>query len=153
MPITPSKIQPDPYGRLSWNTSLTVLALRKLSLDKPVTQSERSALITLTSELGLLSKAKELRVKRGVEQAGDPLPAEIRKSFFTLVAIGDAQSFGEEVPDFGKASQVLNDVCQHLESNDSGSLNKDLLENARKVCISLLERLAHQRPFPIPSFA
>ena len=140
MPMTSSRVAFDPYAGLSWTTTIAILALQKLRRARAINHREKSALASLADQLELLGRASEITLKGNDEL----VPAGLRQSFFTLVAIGGrSQSPCRSAFSFGETGRVLRSICDNAESNQ---LDPGLLVRTQTTCVDLLEQLNEQRP-------
>lgn len=139
MPITTTKAVSDPYARISWATSIVLVAIQKLKLKRPVGTNESDALSYVAGEMELLSQASQLGPKESV-------PSNLRRSFCTLVAIQEAGHSRDRISGFGATGTDLNRILEHIRAGAAADIPESILNSAQGMCADLLENLNQRRP-------
>ena len=139
MPITTTKTVSDPYARLSWSTSIVLVALQKLKKKCTLREDESQALSYVASELDLLSKASQL-------ESGIGMPSNLRRGFCTLVAIQESTQLRVNVSGFGATGVHLNQILHHVRTGTIGDISEQMLGQAQDTCAKMLQHLNQRRP-------
>ncbi len=159
MSIVPTKTASDPYAALAWTASVVSIALdkidlqialstrkrQKLDLDLELEQDEKTAVPELSKEMRLLSKASKISASDLFVANANAVPAEVRESFSTLVAIEQDLYPPGGRPNFEKMSNDLDFIQSHIDSGDIKSLHPDIVADAKRACVELLEHLDSHR--------
>lgn len=159
MSIIPTKTAADPYAALAWTTSVVSIALDKIDLQITLNPTERqdldvslelepeekSAVPELSRETRLLSKASKISAGDLFVGNATAMPAELRESFSTLVAIEQDPYPPGGRPNFEKMSNDLDFIHSHIESGDLMSLHPEIISSAKRACVELLEHLDNHR--------
>jgi len=157
MSIIPTKTAADPYAALSWTTSVVSIALDKIDLqvnlsareqqnlgiDLELAPDEIEAVPELANEAKLFSEASKISASDLF--VATAVPADVRESFSTLVAIERDFSGRGSRPNFEKMSNDLNFINSHIETGDIKRLHPDIVADAKRACVELLEHLDNYR--------
>ncbi|MGO8758360.1 MAG: hypothetical protein ACLQG3_09575 [Terracidiphilus sp.] len=139
MPITTPKTVSDPYARLSWSTSIVLVALQKLKKRFKLREDESSALEYVASEFDLLSRASRLG-------SGIGIPPNLRRGFCTLVAIQESTQLRGNISGFGATGIHLNQILEHVHSGTIEAIPEEMLVQAQDTCAKMLRHLNQRRP-------
>jgi hypothetical protein len=159
MSIIPTKTSADPYAAFAWTASVVSIALDKLSLqvtldaggqdavgiDLELDGDEKKAVPELSKQTRLLSKASKISAGDFFDAKANSLPVEVRDSLSTLVAIQRDFYPPAGQPNFEKMSNDLDFIQSHIESGDTKSLHPQIIAEARRACVELLEHLDNHR--------
>jgi hypothetical protein len=140
MPISPSNVSHDPYAPLSWDAAVVILALERLKSGEDLDPEERSSIPSVAEQLRLLSEAAG---QTGIKK-GTAVPAELRSSFFTLVAMEEKTLTLGMPPKFGQAAVQLASIDEHIRTHGTRGLDLEILNSAQSTCTELLEQLNEQ---------
>jgi hypothetical protein len=160
MSIVATKTAVDSYGPLAWIASVVAIALekigliasldsaqqRELNLKLALDEEETEALSALSEEMRLLAEASKISGRDLFVANAGPLRSELRESFSTLVAIEKDFYPSAHKPDFEKTGNELDLIRRHVASGDLASLKPEILAEAQKACLELLEHLDNHRP-------
>jgi hypothetical protein len=121
------------------------MAVEKLRQRRPIDdidEEEAEALLSTAEQFHLLSQASQL-TEGSQSQAGSP---ELRKSFYTLVAIQQSSPAPTEIPQFSRTGTDLHSLYEFVTTGVGGTFDLPLIERVQKECVQLLEHLNARHP-------
>jgi hypothetical protein len=110
-----------------------------LSVD--IDTEETAAILETAQELELLSEASQLPAGAQAQATGP----EVRRSFYTLVAIAQDRPTPAAPPELDRVGSELRQIHGKLVSQRAAEIELSSVERAQKLCLELLENLNTRR--------